>query len=49
MKENITSQLVQAGHIAGKNILECHSSSLKRIIIRFRICFLNSEKNFGLL
>jgi hypothetical protein len=27
MKENLTLQLVQAGHIAGKNIMECHSSS----------------------
>jgi len=27
MKENLTSQLVKAEHIAGKNILECHSSS----------------------
>jgi hypothetical protein len=27
MKENLTSQLVQAEYIAGKNIMECGSSS----------------------
>jgi len=50
MKENLTSQLVQAEHIAGKNIEECHnSSSLKEDYHWIQNCFVNPQKNFSLL